>query len=147
MKTIRIAICAVALAGFSMSTLANTYSWVDANGQKFYSDRAPIGMIYSVKYHAPPSPSTPPTVPPSISAPMLAAYSGDPRMLNAYAADASSAIKERQRGQARECLSIQQNISRISSSRNFTVDQETGRSLEERQIREAQELYNAVCNA
>jgi hypothetical protein len=60
-------------------------------------------------------------------------------------ADASSAIKERDRTKSRECLAIQQNISRLSSSRNRSIDPDTGGSLEETRVREAQQLYDSIC--
>jgi len=66
-------------------------------------------------------------------------------MRDTYTADASSAIKERERAQAKDCVDIQQNIARLSSSRNRSIDPETGGSLEERYVREAQERYNALC--
>lgn len=147
MKTIRIAICAVTLAGVSMTALSDTYLSINEKGQKVYSDRAPIGVPYTVKFHSDPSPSIPRTAPPSVPAPSYTSYAGDPRMIDTYAADASSAIRERRRGQTRECLGLQQSINRLSSSRNYTVDPETGRSLEDRQAREAQESYNALCGS
>jgi hypothetical protein len=149
MKTIRIAMCAVALAGFSVSCFADTYSWVNKDGQKMFSDRPPVGISYIVKVHAPPAPYSPVVVMqfPAQSTMVAFGGGGNPRVNDAYAADSASAIKARNRNQIKECLGIQQSISRMSSSRNFTVDPDTGGSMEERNIREAKELYGVICGA
>ena len=148
MKSIQTTICSVVLAGLSMTAMADTFSWVDNNGRKAYADRAPIGSKYSVTPHAKPAdiPVQVPATPSSTYFPtQLASYDVDPRARVAYEAESASAIRERDRNQNRECLSIKHKIDRISSSRNFTVDPETGRSLEERTLKEANDLYGAVC--
>jgi hypothetical protein len=147
MKTIRIAIFAVALAGFSITSFADTYSWVNKDGQKIFSDRPPVGTPYVIKANAPSAPYSPAVVPQYGTQSNTAANGGNPRINETYTADSASAVKERNRGQSRECIGLQQNISRLSSSRNFTVDPETGGSIEERRIQDAKNLYDATCGA
>jgi hypothetical protein len=151
MKSIKTVCCAVVLAGLSMSAMANTYSWVDSNGRKNYSDIQPVGVSYSVKYHASQRPTPQPihssSHTPVVAQPALVAMAtaGDSRVRDFYIADASSAMRERNRTQARECLGMEQSMARISSSRNRTIDPETGGSLEERQLREIKDSYSALC--
>lgn len=151
MKSIQTTTCSVVLVGLSMSAMANTYSWEDRNGRKTYSDIPPVGVTYTVKYHA-----TPTTAPrlvdssahtPVAAQPALVAMTtaGDSRIRDSYIADAGSAMRERNRSQARECLGMEQSMARISSSRNRTIDPETGGSLEERQLREIKDSYSALC--
>ncbi len=148
MKTVKLASALVLLSLQCVSALANTYIYKDSNGHAVYSDRIPVGVVYSVKVHPKPV-DTPPVerrVVTPVTLPFAFPSAGiDPGAREMLTADASSAIKERDRTKSRECLAIQQNISRLSSSRNRSIDPDTGGSLEETRVREAQQLYDSIC--
>jgi hypothetical protein len=138
----------VVLSAHSLSATANTYVYKDGNGQRVFSDRPPVGVPYEVKVH--PKPVDAPIVERRIASPVslpnaFAAPSFDPVARNMVVADAASAINERDRKKAAECISIQQTISRLSSSRNRSIDPDTGGSLEERHARDAQQVYDSIC--
>lgn len=148
MKPISVVAAAVVLSAHCLSAFANTYSYKDSNGQRVFSDRPPVGVPYEVKVH--PKPVDTPVVARSVVTPVsmpsaLVVAGYDPAARQMQIADAASAIKERDRAKSRECLSIQQTISRLSSSRNRSIDPDTGGSLEETRAAEAKQLFDTVC--
>lgn len=145
MKAVAIIVLAIAIC---TAAFADTYIWTDSNGRKNYSDRAPVGVLYKTVAH--PKPVDVPVVEKKIYKPVSfeqpqVAFQVDHVAREMRIAQAASEIKERDRSKSRECISLQQTISRLSSSRNRSVDPDTGGSLEESRARETQQMFDALC--
>ena len=149
MKLKRFVITLTLAVSFNSAAFADTYAWMDNNGRRVYSDRQPIGVSYKVTRHGQPenarAVSTSITAQPVGYLTTSSVADTESRQPRIFAADAASAIQERDRSMARECLAIKFTMERLSSSRNFTIDPETGRSLEERLMKESRDRYSALC--